>query len=216
MKSVIKHLKPKNITMLLLGLLLMGLGISLYMNTNVGVGIWDALHMTLAEHTKINVGNWVTIVGVLVILFSQLIIFRPIYLLSIITGLIMGQFINLWMYIFTVTKLFNNMDHLLIRWIIFFVALIMLGSGIALVVLSKLPPTPVDVLMLSYSERFRLSYTFAKLFTEGTALISAVIVGAIYGKPFNNIALGTLCAILFTGVIIDFVTPLWKKLFKLF
>jgi uncharacterized protein len=214
MQDFRRNFTIKNTIQAIIGLLIMGFGISMYMITNVGVGSWDVLHLNLAEYYGLTVGYWIFIMGCIVIILSQLIHFNPLRFFSIITGLLMGRFVDLWLFIYNKTGFLDLLDGLFIRWVFFFIAIAALGSGIALLVLSKLPPTPVDVLMLSVIERFRLNFNFAKFLTEAFAFTLAVTIGTLNGSPFNNVGLGTIISLFAVGIVIQFMSKFWKRRLK--
>lgn len=210
--------------MALLGLTMMGLGINVYIKTNVGVGAWDVFHSGLAQYIpqlhlgdltiNMTIGRWIIVIGTLVVLTSQILSRNLSYLLCIITGFVVGMITDLWEVILRVTG-FNDiiLTNLLTRWIFFILALIFLGSGIALLVRSKLPPTPVDTLMLGLMDRFHLKYNPAKFIVELFAFCLALGLNLIYGDLFNNIGLGTLIALLGIGFIVQYADRIWDKLF---
>lgn len=188
---------------------LVSMGISLYLKADIGIGSWDVLNNNLAQFYRFSFGTWVFIVGIITILVSQLLYFRLYNFLAIIPGLIMGLLIDMWLIIFHF-----QLDNIYLQFIIFFLALILLGSGISLLVLTKLPPTPADILMLSLMKCFKTNFFVARTTTDALALISGIIVGAINNKPLNNIGIGTLLALLFVGSIVQVTSRFWKKLLK--
>ncbi len=195
----------------IIGLNLMALGISLYLKASIGIGSWDVLHNNLYEFYHLTIGTWVFIVGVVTIMISQVFYFHPKNLLAIITGFILGKLIDFW---------YSNIFHfhftlLSVRIPMFFISIILLGSGISILVLSTLPPTPPDIFMISLMKRFKLNFLKAKTITEGTVFIVAITMGTIHQKPFNNVGLGTLLTFLLIGSIVQVSSKFWRILFKI-
>lgn len=202
----------------LLALNLMAFGISLYLNANIGIGSWDVLHNNLTEFYNFKIGSyvftfgtWVFVVGILTILLSQLIHFNVKSFLAIFTGFLLGKIIDLWLYNFFTFEI----ENIYIRIILFFMALISLGSGISLLVLTKLPPTPPDVLMVGLMTRFKLNFLISKTITEIFVFIVAVFIGSINQLPFNNLGFGTVLTLIIIGPIVHLFFNLWKKFFDL-
>lgn len=194
----------------LFALNLMAMGIALYLKADIGVGPWDVLHNNLYEYYQLTFGTWVFIVGIIAILFSLLLHYRPKNLLAIISGLIMGKLIDIWLIEVFVFKV----DNLILQLLIFICAIILLGNGIALLVITKFPPTPGDVLMLSIINKFKLNYLKAKTLTDLLAFIVAILIGLINGAPFNKIGIGTLLALFFIGGVIEVTSKFWQRLLK--
>lgn len=201
-----KH--TKRLILFLLAQILMTFGIALYLRAEIGVGPWDVLHNNLFEFYALSFGTWVFIVGIITILISQIFYKNIRNLLAIITGLIQGQFIDFWLdYVLNF-----ELSALAIRIPIFLFSLVLLGSGISLLVHTKYPPTPPDILMLSIKQKFKLNYLKAKTLTELSAFLVAIIIGIINSNPFNNIGIGTLFTILFIGSIVEVSAKLWIKI----
>jgi len=201
----------KKILQFTIALNLMAMGIALYLKAAIGIGPWDVLHNNLNEFYQISFGTWVFLVGIITILIAQLFYFHLRSLLAIGTGFILGKLIDIWydyVFIFDISELY-------IRLPLFFLSIILLGSGISLLVLSSLPPTPPDILMISLMKRFKLNYLTAKTLIEINVLIIAIIVGTIHGKILNNIGVGTVLTVFFIGSIIQIFSILWKKVFRL-
>ena len=200
-----KH--TKRLILFLLAQILMTFGIALYLRAEIGVGPWDVLHNNLFEFYALSFGTWVFIVGIITILISQIFYKNIRNLLAIITGLIQGQFIDFWLdYVLNF-----ELSALAIRIPIFLFSLVLLGSGISLLVHTKYPPTPPDILMLSIKQKFQLNYLKAKTLTELSAFLVAIIIGIINSNPFNNIGIGTLFTILFIGSIVEVSAKLWRR-----
>ncbi len=194
----------------ILGLNLMSIGIVFYLKANIGLGSWDVLHNNLHEFYQLTFGTWVFIVSIITILFSQLFYYNFSSLLAIGTGFILGLLIDLWHdYI-----LLFYIPQLYLRIPLFLIGLTLLGSGIALLVKSKLPPTAPDIFMISLMKRFTLNYLVAKTITELCVFIIAIIIGSVHGKVFNNIGIGTILSLILIGSIVEESSRLWKKLFR--
>lgn len=220
------HVNVKTLLMAVAALLLIGFGITLYIRASVGVGAWDVLHASLAEYyPKLSIGNfsltlsigrWIIIVGVICVLLSQVLDRNPFYLLSIITGLVQGVFTDFWSSVFNAAH-FNNIIqvNLLTKWISYFIALSALAAGIALLVRSTLPPSPIDSLMLAVIKRFRLEYNVGKFAVELLAFIAALTINIIEGSPFNNIGLGTIVSLLLIGQLVAWFDRFWVRVLRL-
>lgn len=188
---------------------LVSMGITLYLKAGIGVGSWDVLNNNLAQFYRFSFGTWVFIVGIITILVSQILYFRPDSFLAIISGFIMGLFADLWLIVFQF-----QLNNFYLQLIIFLFATLLLGSGISLLVLTKLPPTPADILMLSLMKRFKVNFFISRTMTEALALITGIIVGIINNAPFNNIGLGTLLSLSLVGSTVQITSKFWKKLLK--
>lgn len=195
----------------LFSLNLMALGINMYIKADIGIGSWDVLHNNLTQFYGLTFGTWVSIVGAITILISQLFYLNFKTILAIFTGVIFGKIIDLWLdNIFTF-----EIDNLILQIMLFFLGVIFIGSGISLLVLTKLPPTPPDVLMVSLMKRFKLNFLMSKTIIETFVFIVAVIIGSINKVPFNNLGVGTIISLIFIGPIVELSSKLWKRILYL-
>ncbi|MDF2698564.1 MAG: hypothetical protein K0Q49_120 [Haloplasmataceae bacterium] len=214
----------KNIVYYFIALLMMGFGIALYLKAGIGVGAWDVLHSNLSYVMptitlgtwvfSLSVGTWVFLIGIVTVTISLIFKFTFRSYLAIISSLINGKFIDFFSSILEY-EIFNIPTNIYLQLIIFSIALLFLGSGISLLVLTKLPPTPPDILMLSLVHRFKLNYTVSKTMTEVMVLIIAIIVSIMGGHPFYNIGIGTILTTMFVGMIVGYTSKQWRKLLKM-
>ncbi|QVK19142.1 hypothetical protein KHQ81_05425 [Mycoplasmatota bacterium] len=197
----------KKIIQFIIALNLIAIGVGLYIRADIGIGSWDVLHNNLSEFYNLTFGTWVFIVGIITILISQLFYFHLRSFLAVITGFILGRLIDIWsIHIFSF-----DISSLVVRVPLFFLSIILLGSGISLLVLSKLPPTAPDILMISLMKKFKLNFLTAKTLTETTVFIVAISIGTFHGKPLNNIGIGTLLTLLLIGSIVQVSSKFWEK-----
>lgn len=203
-----KHINK--IVQFILALNLMAIGIALYLKANIGIGSWDVLHGNLYKYYHLTFGTWVFIVGIVTILISQLFYYHISSFLAIFTGLVLGQLIDLWhdrIFLFELSLIHYQV-------ILFFLSILLLGSGISLLVLTKLPPTPPDIFMISLMKRYKVNFLTAKSITEATVFFAALTVGLIHSRPFYNVGIGTLLTLLLIGSIVQISSKFWKKIFK--
>jgi len=202
----------KNLLIALIGAATLAMGVSLYIMTDVGIGPWDALAANLAEYfprlngglftISMTIGYWVFVLGIIVVIVSLLFSPKKGQLLALITGLTLGLLVDLWMAIYQWMGLMHVLDALVVRWLFFFVSLLLVGTGTALMVMSNVPPSPVDTLMMSIRKRFYLPFSTAKFLTELLAFVSVLTLNVIYEKPFNSIGFGTIITVLSLGIIV--------------
>lgn len=207
-------------------LILMGLGVILYIQVNVGVGSWDVLHASLTEYfpsitignltIQLTVGRWIMIVGTIAVLASQLFHRNLFYLFSILTGIVQGYITDLWGWILTEIGFIDMIQtNLLTRWFGFFIAITALGFGVSLLVRSQFPPSPIDTLTMGLLRRFNLKFNTAKFSSEFIAFVTVLLINSIHGKPFNNMGLGTIVSLFLIGQIVAWSDHFWVRLLHL-
>ncbi|SKA14073.1 hypothetical protein SAMN02745174_02653, partial [Cetobacterium ceti] len=95
--------EAKKYLKLIIGLLLCALGIVAMLNSNLGLSPWDALNQGLNKIIGISLGEANLLVGAIIVLFS-LLLKQPIGSGTIINFLLVGVFIDIYIYLDIVPK----------------------------------------------------------------------------------------------------------------
>ncbi|MFC7322858.1 YczE/YyaS/YitT family protein [Halobacillus campisalis] len=185
----------------LVGLVIISLGISLTINADLGVGAWDAMNVGLTNTFGLTVGNWVIIIGAILILTNALIAKEKPDLLAVITIVILGKFIDFWL-----LNVFADLEltQMLFQIITLVGGIFIIAVGVACYLQPKFSLNPVDNFMVALQKRFGLSLTVSKTLTEGVALLLAII----FGGP---IGIGTIIILVCIGPFIQFLDPKAEK-----
>ncbi|WP_101846151.1 YczE/YyaS/YitT family protein [Halobacillus sp. Marseille-P3879] len=184
-----------------LGLIIISLGVSLTIKAELGAGAWDAVNVGLTETFGLTVGNWVIIIGAVLIVTNALIASERPDLLAIITIIVVGKMIDFWLITAFETMVIDGLIYQILTLIsgIFTIAV-----GVALYLQPKFSLNPIDNFMVALQKRFGFSLTVAKTLTETFAFILALL----FGGP---IGLGTIIILLCIGPFIQFLDPKAEK-----
>lgn len=176
------------------GLIIISLGITLTIKSDLGAGAWDAVNVGLTEMFGLTVGTWVIIIGALLIVTNALIAKEKPDLLAVITILVIGQFIDFWM-----ISVFGSLafQHFWLQLTVLIGGIATIAFGVSLYLQPKFSLNPVDGFMVALQKRFGLSLTQAKTLTEVFALILALALG-------GPIGIGTVIILIFIGPFIQF------------
>ncbi|OIJ13568.1 membrane protein [Anaerobacillus alkalilacustris] len=186
----------------LFGLFILSLGVSFTILSRLGAGAWDALSVGLAQLTGFTVGTWVILIGVILIFVNALILKKRPDLLSIVTALILGYFIDLWLlFIFP-----NFMPAtVLIQVVVLGLGVTLMGFGIATYLQAKFTIVPIDGFMVAIQKRFNVNLMTGKTIGEVTALIFAFIAG-------GPIGVGTIVVTLSIGPMVQLFFPYVERI----
>lgn len=169
---------------------------------DLGAGAWDALNVGLADITSLTVGNWVIIVGLILMIVNAWIVHTKPDYFAIITVLMIGFLIDFWLLIvmdsWQVTGFF-------MQFILLIFGIIILGLGVSVYLQPAFSLNPVDGLMVSLQKRFRLSTRVAKTLTEALACLLAFGIG-------GPIGVGTFVILIGVGPSIQLFEPIAKRL----
>jgi uncharacterized membrane protein YczE len=195
MESTLKFDKknmPLRIGFFLVGLLIMGLGISLIAISNFGNGSWDAVNIGLSEKTGLSIGLCMNIVAIIQIIIGGIINKEFPNLATMITSICLGAFIDLWMLFIGNIEMTSK----LMEFGMFMLALPVISIGISIYLVSKLPNTPLDYFMLAIKSKLNLSLMTSKITSESIGLVIGFILG-------GTIGIGTIIIIVAIGPMIQ-------------
>lgn len=181
----------------ILGLFILSLGVSFTILAGLGTGAWDALNVGLASQVGFTVGNWVIIIGVILIVVNAFLLKARPEVLAIITVFILGYFIDFWLLI----ALTNwHPEPFLYQLVVLIVGVVLMAFGISTYLQAKFAAIPIDQLMIAIRKRTGFSLMVSKTIGEVIALFVAFLIG-------GPIGLGTVIVTLSIGPLIQVFFP---------
>lgn len=185
-----------------LGIILLTLGVSLTIQSNLGTSPFDALLVGLSINVGLTVGSWEIILALIIICFNSLLNRQRPEVLGLLTSLITGIGIDMWLFL---------LDNLITpelwfsKLVCFGIGLVVIGLGTAIYLYTNFAPIPLDRLTLIIKEISRTNLLFSRTFIYLVFLILAMI--------FNGpIGIGTLLTVSLGGIILHFFMPLTKSI----
>ena len=205
MESTLKFDKknmPLRIGFFLVGLLILGLGISLIAISNFGNGPWDAVNIGLSEKTGLSIGVAMNIIAIIQIIIGGIINKVFPYIATMITSISLGLFIDFWMLFLGGIEVTSY----IMQFGVFILALPVISIGISIYLVSKLPNTPLDYFMLALKSKLNLSLMISKITSESIGLVLGFMLG-------GTIGIGTIIIILAIGPMIQFLQKPCNNIF---
>ncbi|WP_307847912.1 YczE/YyaS/YitT family protein [Metabacillus bambusae] len=186
----------------LIGLFLMGFGVTLTIKADLGAGAWDALNVGLSNKIGLTVGSWVIIIGIILMFLNAFIVNGKPKLLALVTILLIGFSVDFWLLV----VLGNIQYELLIHKVFSLIGgIVFISIGVAMYLQTKFPANPIDQLMISLHERFHLNFMLSKTIGE----VCALILAFFFQGP---IGLGTIIITFLIGPIIQYINiPVSKR-----
>src|SRR5690625_4698678 len=154
------------------GIIILSFGVSLTILSILGTSPFDALLVGLAESVGFTVGSWEVILAIIIILCNALLIRQRPEFLGLITALITGIGIDLWLF------LLQNVivpELLLMKFVWFGLGLIAIGFGTAIYLQTNFAPIPIDRLTLVIRDLARTNIFIARTFIYFIFLVLAFI-----------------------------------------
>ncbi len=196
----------KKLLYFLWGAAFLALGVVFAIPSHVGLGAFDALSYNGSLLFNLSVGATMNII--LFILLVVLLILNPDkkYLLGTLLSFATGIFVDMFNWMFTLPDLGN------INFVYFIIALPMFPFGVASMVNSGLPVSPIEELPLHLTERLNVKYVYAKSSIEVIYVILALAFGLLSGNGLGAIMIGTMIITIYIGPAIAFFRKLLPSL----
>ncbi|WP_129691435.1 YczE/YyaS/YitT family protein [Gottfriedia acidiceleris] len=184
-----------------LGILILTLGISINIQSNLGTSPFDALLVGLSQNVGLTVGSWEIIIALLLLCLNSLLKRQRPEFLGLVTAFITGIGIDMWLF------LLHNLitpEFWYSKIAFYIIGLVISGFGTATYLYTNFAPIPVDRLTLILQELTRTNIFFSKTLIYLIFLITALMSN-------GPIGIGTILTVCFGGLILNCFMPLTKK-----
>lgn len=190
-----------NYVFFVFGILLLTLGISFTIQSDLGTSPFDALLVGLSNNVGLTVGSWEILIALLLIGCNSILKRERPEILGLVTAFITGIGIDMWLYLlqhFVTPELWYS------KAVCFGIGLVFIGLGTATYLHTNFAPIPVDRLTLILQELTRTNIFFSRTIIYFVFLIMALI----FKGP---IGIGTLLTVCLGGLILNFFMPFTEK-----
>lgn len=211
MKKVIKEL-----LIYLIGMGVLGLGLSLSTKLSLGISALVALPYSFSHVYNLNFGN-ITLIYYILFIIIQIILhvimkkYKSIIgdLLQIIVSLILTRYLNI---LDSLIPVLGNIN-IYIRILLYLVPITLIGVGDSLVVKTKYPPNPTNGFIKTASEFTKKDLGLIKNITDITLVVMTCIFSLISSHKIIGVGIGTIMAMLgVSRVIYYFNKTIGKRL----
>lgn len=125
----------------IVGLTIISLGVTLTIKADLGAGAWDAMNVGLTEIIGFSVGNWVIIIGSILIGTNALIARERPDILAVVTILVIGKMIDFWL----ITGLAPfSFTGFLTQFIFLILGIVVIAIGVSLYLQPNYSLNPID------------------------------------------------------------------------
>jgi uncharacterized membrane protein YczE len=187
----------RRLPQLLAGLVVMGLGIALMVQADLGLGPWDVLHQGLSERTGIPIGTVGILVG-LPVLLLWLPFRQRAGIGTILNVIVIGLVIDAYL------ALAPEVGQVAVRGLLMVAGVVAVGVGCGLYIGAGLGPGPRDGLMTGMADRGLGSVRAVRTAIE----LSALALGFALG---GSVGLGTILLALTVGPVVQATLARWER-----
>lgn len=185
----------------IIGISILSLGIALTIQSDLGTSPFDALLVGLSENVGLTVGSWEVIMALILICSNAMLIKQKPELLGLMTAIIAGIGIDLWLFLLQDWLTFEMWFS---KLICFSFGLIIIGLGSSLYLHTNYAPIPVDRLTLIIRDLTKTNLFFARTLVYVLFLLVAFILQ-------GPIGIGTILTVCFGGYILNVFMPITKR-----
>ena len=185
----------RRLPQLYVGLVLYGLSIAMMVRGHLGVAPWDVLHLGLAKHLPLTLGEALIVVSLAVML-----VWIPLREVpgigTISNAIVVGVAVDVFL------RLLGEADAMWLRVLLTVGGVVVCGLATAVYIGAQLGRGPRDGLMTGFARRTGLSLRLVRTLLEITVVVVGLLLGGVAG-------LGTVLYALGIGPITQLMLPFW-------
>src|SRR5690625_3680725 len=182
LEEVLLRLLKSGFHFYIIGIVILTFGIALSIQSTLGTSPVDALLVGLHRTIGLTIGSWEIVVGATFVICNALIERKRPQYFAIITSLITGIGIDLWM---LWARVYVVPTTMLGKWIVLTIAFLAVSLGIAIYLQTTIAPNPIDKTMVIIMEKTGWNATYGR----GDVNVVLLVIAFFFNGP---IGLGTL------------------------
>lgn len=186
-----------------LGILILTLGISFTIQSDLGTSPFDALLVGLSRTVGLTVGSWEILLALVLIFCNSLLKRKRPEFLGLLTAFFTGLGIDLWLLLL---ETLITPEIWFSKLVFFSMGLILIGLGTALYLQTNFAPIPVDQSMLIIRDLTKMNILFSRTLLYLLFLIVAIILN-------GPIGIGTVFTVCLGGPILNYFMPITERRF---
>lgn len=216
MKPTWHRFSFRYLSLYFIGIIALGLGVSLFSRANLGVAPWDTAvinlrSLLLSLNVTITLGQSSLIHTTFLLLVVLLIGKRLQALLAIFPMILISLSIDLWDVVI-LPSLFPSAIPLSLKIVFFLFALVVMTWGLATIIISGFPPNVYDDLQLTIIRVFKIkSFTLARWMIEFSGITLGLIYALLEGDGLGSITILSLLLAVAFGSFITFFVKLYQR-----
>lgn len=180
------------------GMVILTLGVTFTIQSDLGVSPFDALLVGLSTNVGLTVGSWEIIIAMILIGCNSILKQQKPEFIGLLTAFITGISLDLWRFLLID---FITPELWLSKIVCFSVGFIVIGLGTAVYLQTNFAPIPVDRFMLIIRERTKMNIGLSKT----CIYLVFPALSLLFDGP---IGIGTILAVCFGGPILHYFMTL--------
>lgn len=201
----------KRITLYVIGLFLLSPGVSFSIQTSLGVSPVSSLAYAITLTAGLSIGITTVIANVLFIVV-QIFLNKRVELreftVQLIVVFLFGFFMDVTLFL---VQLLPTPESFISKIIVLSISFYIISAALLFYFTAKLPLMPYDALTYVISERFKFTFSKAKITSDMLNVVIAAVICLIFIQSFGSVGIGTILAAYFVGKILGKLIPRFQQ-----
>jgi uncharacterized membrane protein YczE len=200
-----------------IGFIIIALGISSILNSNLGASPIDAfnyfLQKIVVEYLPwATIGRVIIFTGLMVTVLTFLLNLEKNMIISAVFLFVVGIFVDTWNLAFDLIPTHIS-SILIIRILMASLGMLLCAFGVSMTILTGLPASPYERLMLVIYKKIKV-LSLSKIIVEGSFFVIAIILGLLTKSLFEQVHVFTVVMTFMMGILVGIFTNILKKINK--
>ncbi|WP_373285742.1 YczE/YyaS/YitT family protein [Pullulanibacillus camelliae] len=203
----------KQYIILIIGLLVMGIGIAMVTQAELGTTPITSISYVLSFIFPLTIGQFTTFLTLLFVLVQVIILgkdFPKFQYLQLLIGPVLGYFIDLGMLIFT----YYHPSLYIEKLILLIIGCIMIALGVILQLVANTIFNPADGIIKVISMKYKLNFGRVKIAFDSLQVIIAALISFWAFGDIQGIREGTIISAFLVGFFINRIRKIQQILLK--
>lgn len=198
----------KNIILFIIGFTLLAIGITTSILSGIGADPWNSMFAHIAKLSNLSVGTIIILCGILFLILAGALVGRRPKFESVVTNIAVGFAVD------GCLLFIPAVDGITLQILYYIIAIVVIPVGVSFLIISKFPPTPIEILFLSFKEAVGFGYAKARYLLDGIILVLAIITGLFAFGNLGSVNFGTIGFALTTGLILSTSLKVLNRIVK--
>ena len=198
-----------------ISVIFLGIGVSIALKVDVGVGAWDALSQSISRVINIKVGTIAMMLNISCVLIQLLLLkkeFKIKHVLQILVAILLGIVVNFILY-----EVLSNftVNNYFIKILLLLVAYIICAISVSVIMAINFVSLPLEGCCIVISARINKKFGTLRQVVDIISIIIALSISLIFNQRLP-VREGTIIGMIIFGPMLDFfmkiMMPTLKKL----
>lgn len=177
MLKIEKNTTTYRVIFVILGIIIIAFGISLFVRSALGTDPFTCLNMGISSLTGISFGTCQLVMNLIIFIFQLIFGRKDVGIGTLINAVFVGYLVDFFDFLYS----FLPQKSLVEQILLMIIGLIVIGYGVAMYMEANMGISPYDSLGVILSDKLKKKYSIMRM----TQDITCVVIGFLLGGPFG-------------------------------